>query len=251
MSRTLFLILLLVQLAGIAGAQGVVQRRIDFSCENCRPGEALVRLSRETGINIVFSDRLFEGCRASTWSFRQVTAAEALDRITACARVSYRVIGSQVVFFSNIARHSISGYVEDAETGERLIGAGLILLNGSSHRAVTNEFGFFSLREEEGEYRLQASYVGYKPFITAVSLTEDQKLHIRLEPDTRLREVVISAGQPDDARERRAGSPRYLNLKEMRRLPMPGGEADLLRQTALLPGVQTGTDGIGGLHIRG
>lgn len=251
MSRTLFVILLLAQLAGIAGAQGIVQRRTDFSCENCRPGEALVRLSRETGINIVFSDRLFEGCSAASWNFRQVPAVEVLDRITACARVSYRVVGNQVVFFSFVERHSISGYVEDAETGERLIGAGLLLLNGGAHRAITNEFGFFSLREEEGEYRIQASYVGYKPLVKDVSLTEDRKLQIRLEPDTRLREVVISAGQSGDARERRSGSPRYLNLKEMRRLPMPGGEADLLRQTALLPGVQTGTDGIGGLHIRG
>jgi hypothetical protein len=150
MSRTLSLILLLVHAGRYCRGSGRCAAPHRLSCENCRPGEALVRLSRETGINIVFSDRLFEGCRASTWSFRQVTAAEALDRITACARVSYRVIGSQVVFFSNIARHSISGYVEDAETGERLIGAGLILLNGSSHRAVTNEFGFFELERGGG-----------------------------------------------------------------------------------------------------
>lgn len=142
MSKTLCLIFLMVQLAGMARGQAVLQRRIDFSCENCLPGEALVRLSRETGINIVFSDGLFDGCRSSTWNFRQATATEVLDRITVCARVGYRVIGRQVVFFSNIRRHNISGYVEDAETGERLIGAGIILLSGSTHRAVTNEFGF-------------------------------------------------------------------------------------------------------------
>ncbi|MEY4203113.1 MAG: hypothetical protein RL013_816, partial [Bacteroidota bacterium] len=248
MSRTVCLILILVHIAGAVWSQSVVQRRTDFSCESCRPGEALVKLSRETGISIVFSDRLFEECGAATWNFRQATAAEILDRITACARVSYKVIGSQVVFYSHTERFTVSGFVEDSDTGERLIGAGLLLLNGSLHRAVTNEFGFFSLREESGIYRIQANYVGYKPFVTEVNLSEDKKLHIRLEPDTRLHEVVISAREPGDARERRTGSPKYLNLKEMRKLPMPGGEADLLRQTALLPGVQTGTDGIGGLH---
>ena len=84
-----------------------------------------------------------------------------------------------------------------------------------------------------------------------VSVSQDKIIRLRLRSISVLPELVIPSLTEKEAKEKKSGSPTYLNMKEMRSLPMPGGEADLLRQTALQPGIHTGADGLGGLHVRG
>jgi hypothetical protein len=230
-------------------AQNPLSKTLDFDCAGCPPADALVALSRQTGVNIVFSDRIFYGCPALHLSLRQVSLREVLERTTKCARVSYKVADGQIFLFRKSTRHTLSGFVQDAETGERLIGASVRTSDGLG--AATNEFGFFSLQLEEGEYDLAVSYIGYQIERLSVPLDADRLLRVRLRPHSQLPEVVIPARAEPNAGEHQDGSPKYLNLKDLRNLPMPGGEADLLRQTSLQPGVQTGVDGLGGLHVRG
>lgn len=238
--------------AGIVRAQTPLNQSVDFFCVQCRPSDALVALSRQTGINIVFSDRFFERCQPVTIQARNESLKDVLETITICGKTSFKVVDNQVVFFKKSNRHTLSGYVQDAETGERLIGAGIRLLQpGGATGAVSNEFGFFSLKVEEGEVQVSASYVGYRTERSSISVEGDKIIRLRLKPITTLPEVIVPSTTESEEKERFSGSPKYLNLQELRVLPMPGGEADLLRQTALETGVQTGVDGLGGLHIRG
>ncbi|MCB0575330.1 MAG: carboxypeptidase-like regulatory domain-containing protein, partial [Saprospiraceae bacterium] len=57
---------------------------------------------------------------------------------------------------------TLSGYIQDAETGERLIGASIRSMSEKGVGAVSNEFGFFSLKVNEGEQRMQVSFIGYR-----------------------------------------------------------------------------------------
>ena len=58
--------------------------------------------------------------------------------------------------------HTISGYMEDAATGEQLIGANVIdLISGDG--TVTNTYGFFSLTMPAGNIELALTYIGYQP----------------------------------------------------------------------------------------
>ncbi len=234
-------------------AQTPLSKPIDFFCRDCRPADALVALSRQTGVNIVFSDRFFERCQTVTVQAKGEAMKDVLETISACARVSFKDIDGQIVFFKKSSKFTLSGYVQDAETGERLIGASVRVLSteGGSSGALSNEFGFFSLKVEEGDVALAAVYVGYQMERSIVLVTTDKIIRLRLHSTTRLREVVIPSLSEKEAKEKKSGSPTFLNMKEMRSLPMPGGEADLLRQTALQPGIQTGADGLGGLHVRG
>ncbi len=228
------------------------QAPVDFSCANCLPADALVQLSRQTGINIVFNDRFFQNCPAVTISVRQETFTKVLDLINSCSRLSYRWVGDQVVFYQKIQKFALSGFVQDAETGERLIGASIRLQNTDLvFGAISNEFGFFSLPVEEGAYRFTVSYIGYQPYFQAIDMQVDRLLTIRLSPNSALPEVVVTA-LPLPENVSRTEENRYnLPISTLASLPMPGGEADLLRLTALQTGVKTGVDGLGGLHIRG
>jgi hypothetical protein len=253
-TRPFALVLLLwVVVPAFARAQALLERRVDFACTGCSPAEALVELSRRAEVNIVFNDRFFQKCPPLDVSWQQRPLGAVLDELAACARgVGYRAIDGQIVFFRRGQRFTVSGYVQDADTGERLIGASIRLRGPKSVGTVSNEFGFFSLTLDEGAYELIVQYIGYTREEVRLQLTADRLATIRLRPGTELPEVVISTlpavgGEPVGS----GTSARHLPLGDLRKLPMPGGESDLLRLAALQAGVQTGADGLGGLHIRG
>lgn len=245
---------LLLGLTQLVGAQSLLSRKVDFTCQDCSPAEALVALSNQSGINIVFSDRFFEQCPVVRIEARQQTVATVLDKIVRCGKVQYKQLDDQIVLYRKSGKYTLSGYVQDAESGERLIGASIKIAGENKEqgvRTITNEFGFFSLKLEEGAHTLLISYVGYQAIQYPVEVSVDKIIRVRLPSSSVLKEVLVSGMSGSEAKEHKGGSPVYLDLKGLSALPMPGGEADLLRQTALQSGIQTGADGLGGLHVRG
>jgi len=67
--------------------------------------------------------------------------------------------------------YTISGYVQDRSSGEKMIGATVYDFN-SGKGTSANEYGFYSLTLPAGEMHLQVSYVGYTqiPIETPLSL---------------------------------------------------------------------------------
>lgn len=224
---------------------------VDFACRACSPAEALVRLSRQTGINIVFNDQFFQDCEPVTLDVRQEPLIRVLERLTACSRLGYRWIGNQVVLYRKTERYILSGYVRDSDTGERLIGASIRANQASGAGAISNEFGFFSLFLEEGNYRISVSYVGYQSISRDILMDRERLETFSLKPNSALPEVVVSALPFSESGSRGDENRHNLPNSALRNLPGPGGEADLLRLAALQTGVQTGVDGLGGLHVRG
>ncbi|MCC6413299.1 MAG: carboxypeptidase-like regulatory domain-containing protein [Saprospiraceae bacterium] len=232
-------------------AQQPLSETIPFSCVNCKPADALVALSRQTGTNIVFSDRFFKNCPVITIQTEGESISSLLNKISACAPVAYQWNDGQVVFYKKSSRYTLNGYIQDQETGERLIGASIRALGEKSFTAISNEFGFFSLSLDEGNYQVAVAYIGYRIFETNVNLNSDRRFTFKLQPNVELPEVVVSALPSTSANAVADENRPNLPLSAMRHIPMPGGEADLMRLAALQPGVQTGVDGLGGLHIRG
>lgn len=238
-------------LASILAAQQPLDQLLRFQCDRCVPSEALVALSRQSGINIVFNDRFFQDCPPVYFSGEPMRLREILDRFSECGRVSYRALEGSIVFYRKNRRFSISGFVQDAETGERIIGASVRAGTGKNAGAISNEFGFFSLTLEEGAYTLAINALGYQSRALPISLDENRKLTVALRANLALPEVVVSGQVPDTFAQRIGPDPNIPALGNLSGLPMPGGEADLLRLVAMQPGVQTGVDGLGGLHVRG
>ncbi len=54
---------------------------------------------------------------------------------------------------------TVSGYVKDKQTGETLIGAN-VFLKENKKGAVTNNYGFFSITSEKGNYTLDCFLLG-------------------------------------------------------------------------------------------
>ena len=162
-----------------------------------------------------------------------------------------------IILFLTIAcvaytqRHyTVSGYVTDAESGERLIGA--TVYDTISHQGtVTNTAGFYTLTLSNGSScALIASYVGYAPSTPFVT-DRMQSHHFVLNSSTKLQEVTITGHQSISAPENVQMSAIEVPVSQILAIPALGGEVDVLKAIQLLPGVQAGGEGNAGLYVRG
>ena len=171
--------------------------------------------------------------------------------------LSYNVVGEQIILIKRDQlpqakrKFTISGFVHDANTGERLISASIF--DRYNHRGtVTNEYGFFSLTLHEGPVELSVSYLGYKPHISKFNLDQSTSLRLDLQSNATLSEVIVVAKDTFISNlSGVTGSNGNIRVKDIEALPSLGGEPDLVRTMHFLPGIHTGTDGIGGIYVRG
>src|SRR5664279_2254765 len=148
-------------------------------------------------------------------------------------------------------RHTISGYVREAVSGESLIGVNIYL---SDHKTgtVTNTYGFYSITLPAADsVELVISYIGFTPEIVKITLQKDTELNIDLKPNIVLDEVTVTA----DRREKQSESVKMSTVKlqaaQIKNVPSLLGEKDVLKVLQLMPGVQKGSEGSSGLYVRG
>lgn len=147
-------------------------------------------------------------------------------------------------------KFTISGYIEDAATGEKLIGANVFDPKSNSG-TTSNTFGFFSLTIPEDSVYLAVSYIGYQTSYYRLYLDKDLSINIQLKDGTELEEVVVTAEQGERIEDRVQMSQIEVPIKQIQKLPALLGEVDILKTLQLLPGVQSGGEGTSGLYVRG
>ena len=149
------------------------------------------------------------------------------------------------------APSTLSGYVVDAKTGEKLVGATLYIPS-LQRGAAANQHGFFSLRLPADSVAVVVSYVGYQQQVDTLRLANDRRVVYELTPaNVSLGEVEVIAERTPSVVEETQMSAAQLPVAKIRNLPVLLGETDVLKTLQLLPGVQSGTEGTSGLHVRG
>ncbi|RMG82874.1 MAG: TonB-dependent receptor, partial [Bacteroidetes bacterium] len=147
--------------------------------------------------------------------------------------------------------YTLNGFLSDASTGEELIG-GTIYITPLNQGCYTNAYGFFSITLPEGDYRIEATYVGYKKEVLELSLTENKNLKIELKPsDLALKEVVVIGEKDDEGIVLGDAGSSRIDLRDLNDLPGLLGEKDLFGTLRLLPGIQGSGEGNGGFSVRG
>ncbi len=148
-------------------------------------------------------------------------------------------------------KHTISGTVTDAKTGETLIGANIILVENRGAGVLSNGYGFYSITAPESTYSLVASFSGYANDTVRVSLTKDQMLALALTPEsTELAEVIITGKRSDNITRTLPGMQK-VSMEEIKNVPVLFGEKDILKTIQLLPGIKSAGDGSSGFFVRG
>lgn len=150
-----------------------------------------------------------------------------------------------------VLRYTVSGHIRDAENGEELLGA-TVFVKELKTGTITNNYGFYSLSLEPGEYELVYSYVGYQKKTRSIKLQKDTKINIELESAKQeLEEVTVSGERADANVKSTQMSTVKMKSKTISKIPALMGEVDVLKSLQLLPGVQATGEGSSGFSVRG
>ncbi|NOZ46574.1 MAG: TonB-dependent receptor [Chlorobi bacterium] len=163
-----------------------------------------------------------------------------------------QIILFSLLFSSNVFTQDIiiSGYVQDKETGEKLIGANIydiISIKGTS----TNNFGFYSLSIPKTDtIKLAISFIGYQmQKKELIQTSENETINFDLKQGTVIQEVEVIAKRT--IQQKTEMSIIEIPIKQIKTLPALGGEVDIMKALQLMPGVQSGNEGSSGLYVRG
>lgn len=147
--------------------------------------------------------------------------------------------------------HTVSGTIQDATSGETLIGAYIQDLSGQG-AAASNPYGFYSMTLSSGQHQIVVSALGYKTDTAVINLTGDTKLDFELKPSSQeIDEVVVTGERRNENIKSVEMSVTQLSTKEIQKIPQLLGETDIVRSLTLLPGVTTVGEGSNGFNVRG
>jgi len=156
-----------------------------------------------------------------------------------------------LISLKGYGKETINGYVRDAASGEALLAANVIIEELGTGTS-TNEFGYYALSLEPGDYTLIFSYVGYTTVYRSISLREGMVLNMELsESLTELEEVTISSRQSNSNITQLETGSSSLSIESIRKMPAFLGEVDVIKAIQLLPGVQVTSEGSSGFSVRG
>jgi hypothetical protein len=144
----------------------------------------------------------------------------------------------------------LSGTVTNPVTGDPVAGA-IVYVEKIKAGAVTNGVGYYSLSLPKGPYQIECRMIGMRSTVRNVILYSDGMLDIAMTENTnQLNEVIVSANKENLVKTVRLGVEK-ISVKMLRQIPMGMGEADLIKSSLLLPGVQTVGEASSGYNVRG
>ena len=155
------------------------------------------------------------------------------------------MMGLLASLFAQAQQTHISGFVSDANDGERIIGAN-VFLQDHSKGVATDQKGYFNLAVELPA-TLCISCIGYEE--TCLKLDQvDLPLQIRLKPLTEtLQSVEISASRI----ERKTFNTLTLTAKSIDQIPTLGSRPDIIKAAQQLPGIEAASEASSLMIVRG
>ena len=145
---------------------------------------------------------------------------------------------------------TVSGYIRDFETGETLNSA-TIYCSETEGGAISNEYGFYSIKVPAQTINLVYSYIGYTEFKKSIKIDRDTVFDINLSPGTDLEEVVVSSESNKEVLNSTQMSLEKITIREAKLLPALFGEVDIIKTMQLKPGIKNNGEGTSGIIVRG
>jgi len=153
------------------------------------------------------------------------------------------------VFNTGAAQNfTVSGYVEDVNTGERIIGA-YVIDSISNNITQSNGYGYYIIRNLGNRVSIHSTFIGLKSGSISISIIHDTIINIKMQPVRELKEVVISSSNYSRRIDNQLGA-ITIPVKTLTTIPALG-EPDILKAIQSQPGIKGGTEGSAGVFVRG
>lgn len=128
------------------------------------------------------------------------------------------------------AQVNLSGIVRDAESGDELVGASVII---GENGTATNENGFFILKNiKKGAVALELRYVGYDTLVKEIIISENTEMNLSLYKKEILSEqIVITASRNEQMIGEVAGRVALISNRNIKATPTNSVD-DLFKSTS-------------------
>lgn len=241
MRRYIFALLLMLSIS--ASAQESLRARME-------------RIEKDFGVSFVYASTLAVDSIPVAGPEYGKQLVTVLKNTFAGTGIRYEIRKGNIILSREktrrMARRTVCGYITDRNDGETLIGAAISAKREGSVSVgtVTNEFGFYTLTLEEGEYLLEASHLGYSAQRTNVDMTRDMNISFSMVPDAVIEAASVTAGRDAGVTSPRTGS-AVLSNTLIENTAAAFGETDILKTLQMLPGIQNSIEGVSGINVRG
>ncbi|PIQ21537.1 MAG: hypothetical protein COW65_08550, partial [Cytophagales bacterium CG18_big_fil_WC_8_21_14_2_50_42_9] len=236
-------------ISSVFAQTNILDQKISVDKTNATIQEVLTELSSVYKIDFSYSNDLVHLQQKLSIKADKQPLREVLNAVLVSKGIRYSLIGSQIILQrANTQFVRVYGYVSEANTGEILPQA-TVYDSLSQEGALTNTYGYYSLRVPAGQVALRLSYIGYQTIRLNRFITHDTLLNISLKPTiaSTLNEVTIK----ESIGQRNPISTTNIPVQQLKLVPMLAGEPDVIKSLALTPGVGTGVEASAGLFIRG
>ena len=267
--KKIFLLAFLNIMAASMFGQNLLEQKVSVQFSDMAIENAIGLLKNKTGVKFTYSPNIFSKNKKVSVNVENMPLKNILEQIFSGTNVGYKATTKKIILFKKEdigngatgmntspappkKKITLSGYVSDKETGEKLIGAN-IYDAANEQGAVTNVYGYFSLTIPTGKYNFEISYIGYSPQNIAIDLNKDITKNVDLGVSNELAvvEVVATTYREEAVLEGTQMSSINIPIEKIEALPALGGEVDVMRVIQLLPGVQSGGEGSSGVFVRG
>jgi hypothetical protein len=198
------------------------------------------------------------GKEYSEYIRRNYAAAATDDFVRPVAKTEDQSISDEYKLFrigrasatNSQERVTFSGVVRDAADGS-VIPSVVVYVDKLKSGALTNNVGYYSISLPPGQYRIDYRMIGMKSASRNIIIYSDGSLDVTMAENTnQIDEVIVSANRENNVKNTRIGIEK-INVKMLKQIPLGLGEADLLKSSLMLPGVQTVGEASGGYNVRG
>ncbi len=157
------------------------------------------------------------------------------------------ILGVNINLFSQ--KYSISGYISDAGTTEKLVSA-IVKVKNQNIVCVSNDYGFYYLPfDKKDTITLLVSYLGYETKKQRIIINGNKIINFKLKANNNIDTVIISSERRIN--ETTETGTNRIYSKQLFTLPSLGCENDIFKAIQLLPGIQRGAEGSNGIYVRG
>ncbi len=153
---------------------------------------------------------------------------------------------NKIVFTKKTPLYTISGFVKEKNSNETLAGANITL--SSNEGTFANSYGFYTLSLPEGNYEIEASYIGYKPTKVKINLNQNLRFDFSLQSSAEILDDIIVKPQKN---LNYSNNSTHINLEKANLSPVFLGADDAIKRLHYVPGTGGGINGFSDLLVRG
>jgi len=207
-------------------------------------------IERNTGVSLSYSTSQFNAYSRVELARKTFTTEEVLRtlfskyKVILTERPNKKIIVSVNDYIINTKYFTTNGYILDSDSGEKLYGAAIYHM-GKDRGTYSNTEGFYSISNIQKGDVLRVSYIGYRDEFISV---DTSFLQVHLSADLEVSTIIITQA-PNSINPSTGGDVIDLNSASAKVNIL--GEKDLIHMARQKAGVYSGSEGLGGLIVRG